>query len=294
MTECGHHNTYERKPSPQHAPVRLHRDPCDQCAVRILKQRPSDRIANHRAGLIGVIHRPPAPPVSSFMGTSSRRRADRTKSNNARPTDSSCQSQAGPHETKMLIIITAASLVASSHVRSEDAVIGAVLRDGLLSSAVIQRLVDTIDDSNVIVYLARGNCPQLATACVMMAGGGPDVRYIRVNFRLPPGMAKLGVWRKAELSVAIAHELQHAVEIAGWPDVVDSATMRAAYTRSGLDRGAEDLDTDAAIRAGEDRRAELQRGRRRRTGPATTRSSHDEAKPAPLPVRGTASPPNGG
>ena len=120
-------------------------------------------------------------------GHASRRRADRTKSNNARPTDSSCQSQTGQHETNMLTIITAASLVASSHVRSEDAVIGAVLRDGLLSSAVIQRLVDTIDDSNVIVYLARGNCPLLATACVMMAGGGPDVRYIRINFRLPLG-----------------------------------------------------------------------------------------------------------
>jgi len=173
----------------------------------------------------------------------------------------------------MLTIIATASLVAGSHVRSEDAVIGAILQDGLLSSVVIQRLVDAIDDSNVIVYLARGNCPQLTTACVMMAGGGPGVRYIRINFRLPSGMGKPGVWRKAELSVAMAHELQHAVEIAGWPDVVDSETMRAAYTRSGLDRGAEHLDTNAAIQAGEDRREELLRGRRRMTRPATTTRS---------------------
>ena len=173
----------------------------------------------------------------------------------------------------MLTIISAASLVASSHVRSEDAVIGAVLRDGLLSSAVIQRLVETIDDSNIIVYLARGNCPQLATACVMMAGGGPDVRYVRINFRLPLGMGKPGVWRKAELSVAIAHELQHAVEIAGWPDVVDGATMQAAYSQRGLDRGGEHLDTDAAIQVGEDRRAELRRLRHRWTRPATTEGS---------------------
>jgi hypothetical protein len=95
----------------------------------------------------------------------------------------------------------------------------------------------------------------------MVTGGGPDVRYIRINFRLPPGVGKLGVQRKAELSVAIAHELQHAVEIVGWPDVVDSATMYAAYTRSGLDRGGEHLDTDAAIRAGDERRAELRRRR---------------------------------
>ena len=161
----------------------------------------------------------------------------------------------------MLTIIATASLVAGSHVRSDDAVIGAVLKDGLLGSAVIQRLVDVIDDSNVIVYLARGNCPRPAIACAMVAGGGPDVRYIRINFRLSLGLGKPGVWRKAELSVAIAHELQHAVEIVGWPDVVDSATMYAAYTRSGLDRGGDHLDTDAAIRAGDERRAELRRRR---------------------------------
>jgi hypothetical protein len=161
----------------------------------------------------------------------------------------------------MFTIIATALLVAGSHVRSEDAVIGAVLRDGLLGSAVIQRLVDVIDDSTVIVYLARGNCPPPAIACVMVTGGGPDVRYIRINFRLPQGLGKLGVRRKAELSVAIAHELQHAGEIAGWPDVVDSETMHAAYTRSGLDRGGHHSDTDAAIRAGDERRAEL-RGRR--------------------------------
>jgi hypothetical protein len=84
--------------------------------------------------------------------------------------------------------------------------------------------------------------------------GGPDVRYIRINFRLPLGLGKPGVQRKAELSVAIAHELQHAVEILGWPDVGDSETMYAAYTRSGLDRGGDHLDTDAAIRAGDERR----------------------------------------
>jgi hypothetical protein len=58
--------------------------------------------------------------------------------------------------------------------------------------------------------------------------------------------------------------LQHAVEIAEWRDVVDGATLQAAYTRRGLDRGGTHLDTDAAIRAGDERRAELLRGRRRR------------------------------
>lgn len=163
----------------------------------------------------------------------------------------------------MLAIIAAAALVVSSQVRTTDPVIGPALTEGLRQSTVIRRLVDVIDASDVIVYLARGDCPRPATACVMMAGGGPDVRYVRINFRLPIGLGQPGFWHKDELSVAIAHELQHAVEIAEWRDVVDGPTLQAAYTRRGLDRGGTHLDTDAAIRAGDERREEL-RGRRRR------------------------------
>lgn len=98
---------------------------------------------------------------------------------------------------------------------------------------------------------------------MMMAGQGPGVRYVRINFESRTGLGKPGGWRKDDLSVALAHELQHVVEVAAWPDVVDGATLHAAYFRHGLDRGAAHLDTDAAIQAGADRRAELQRTRRR-------------------------------
>ena len=141
--------------------------------------------------------------------------------------------------------------------------IAAALTEGLRRSEVIRRLVDVIDASDVIVYLARGDCPRPAVACLMVASRGPDVRHVRINFRLPIGLGKPGGWHKDDLSVAIAHELQHAVEIAALPEVVDGATLQAAYTRRGLDRGGTHLDTDAAIRAGDERREEL-RGRRRR------------------------------
>jgi hypothetical protein len=162
----------------------------------------------------------------------------------------------------MWAIVTVALIAIGSHVRTTDPAIGAALAESLLRSEVIRRQVEIIDASDVIVYLARGDCPRPAIACVMMAGGGPEFRYIRINFRLPIGLGTKGGWHKDELSVAIAHELQHAVEIAGWPDVVDGATLQAAYTRRGLDRGGALLDTHAAVRAGDRRRAEL-RGRRR-------------------------------
>ena len=55
----------------------------------------------------------------------------------------------------------------------------------------------------------------------------------------------------------IAHELQHAAEIAAWPEVSDGPSLQSAYLRRGLDRGRRHLDTDAAIEAGEARRLEL-------------------------------------
>ena len=69
----------------------------------------------------------------------------------------------------MLAIIAAASIVFSSHVRSTDPMIGAALTEGLLQSEVIRRLVDVIDASDVIVYLARGDCPRPAVACLMIS-----------------------------------------------------------------------------------------------------------------------------
>jgi hypothetical protein len=59
----------------------------------------------------------------------------------------------------------------------------------------------------------------------------------------------------------LAHELQHAAEVAGWPDVVDGATLLAAHTRAGHLPSGMRLDTDAPIKAGELTRAELS-GRR--------------------------------
>jgi hypothetical protein len=116
----------------------------------------------------------------------------------------------------MLVIIVAASTIVSSNVRSTDPVIGAALSDGIQRSEVIRRLVEAIDASDLIVYLARGECPRPAVACLMMAGRGAGVRYARINIQLPIGLGKKGGWHRDELSVMIAHELQHAAEVAEW------------------------------------------------------------------------------
>jgi len=164
------------------------------------------------------------------------------------------------------IVVAASSLALSPHVRATDPVIAAVLATSLDESAVIQKLAGAIEGSNLLVYLARGDCPRPATACLMMAGGGPEVRYVRINFTLPSGLGRARAWSRDELSISIAHELQHAAEIAAWPEVTDGPSLQSAYLRRGLDRGGSHLDTDAAIDAGEARRVELLRNSRRVPG----------------------------
>jgi hypothetical protein len=160
------------------------------------------------------------------------------------------------------MVVTILSVTSVPHVRSSDPMIAAALADGIKNSPTIRRLVDIIDASNLIVYLEKGRCPEVAVSCLMMAGGTRDARYVRVNFFLQEKVGRSMVWHPNDLSIAIAHELQHAAEIAAWPDVVDAETLVTAYRRSGLDRGSEHLDTDAAIRAGEARREELRERRR--------------------------------
>ena len=159
----------------------------------------------------------------------------------------------------MWALVMAASVVLGPSVRSTDPVLGEALADSIQHSAVVRTLIDTIEHSNLIVYLARGECPRPAIACLMVAGGNADVRYVRINFQLPEGLGQARAWRRSDLSISIAHELQHAAEIAQWPEVVDGASLQTAYLRRGLDRGSRHLDTDAAIEAGDARRGELAR-----------------------------------
>jgi hypothetical protein len=55
---------------------------------------------------------------------------------------------------------------------------------------------------------------------------------------------------------SIGHELQHAVEVLSTPDVTDTATMYRFYEREGR-RVFGGFETEAAIRAGQNVRAEL-------------------------------------
>jgi len=87
-----------------------------------------------------------------------------------------------------------------------DPQIAALIAEATARSATFRRLVAVIDDSDGIVYVERGACGHSARACLShsVVVAGPH-RIIRV----------LVDTRRShdDLIGAVAHELQHAVEV---------------------------------------------------------------------------------
>jgi hypothetical protein len=165
----------------------------------------------------------------------------------------------------LIVLITVAAVAAPApmttvarRVRSLDPNVLVALREGITRSATVRRLVDTIEESDVIVYLQEGACHD-AAACTMIAETPGPGRLLRVNFvlRTPAGATVL-LCHRDRLVAQIAHELQHAVEIANNPDVASARSLENLYRRIGIRRGNQSAyESSAAIEAGERALAEL-------------------------------------
>lgn len=128
----------------------------------------------------------------------------------------------------------------------------AALKDGVARSEIIRRLLVQLERYDVIAYVAmqhrlRGHLSGSLTWVVATE----RFRYVRVS--LNPDLSG------EELIATLAHELQHVVEVAQAPLVVDPGTLSALYRRIGIERlsHTEAFDTEAAKRVGEQVRREL-------------------------------------
>lgn len=139
-----------------------------------------------------------------------------------------------------------------SRVRSLDGRLGLALDEGYERSPTVRRLVDILDRSDLIVYLAATPCMQgQPGACTQVAAGRAGHRFARINLRPAQALSRV--------IAMMGHELQHAVEIAAAPEVVDAPSLAALFQRIGVRvrSGVETYETTAAIRAGEIVTAEL-------------------------------------
>ncbi len=157
-------------------------------------------------------------------------------------------------------LITAAS--PAPHVRPESAETQALVRDAARRSPLVRALIDRLDQSDVVAYIrfARFTDPLLEgrVGWLSQAGGR---RYVVIE---------LSGGRLWPVQIAtLAHELQHAVEIAGAPAIVDTRTLADHYGRIGMrtshTQGLETFETRAAIAMGAQARREIMTGTVRTT-----------------------------
>ena len=131
-------------------------------------------------------------------------------------------------------------------IRSTDRRLRALLEEGLRISPTLRALVARLHASDVVVYL---QCD---------GPGGPDGRLTFVSsvggFRYV--VVRMGRFARMQQIAMMAHELQHAVEIADTPAIVDGPSLVREYQRIGYVNKWSSLpgvafDTQAAVRTGE-------------------------------------------
>ncbi len=130
-----------------------------------------------------------------------------------------------------------------AHVRAMQKEGAALLADGIAHSPSFRRLVNRIEQSDVIVYidLRPDMRPGVGGSLRFLAESATD-RFLRIQVNRT--VARL--WQVALLG----HELQHAVEVADAPGIHSAEDLRMLYRQIGVRTGADTYDSIAARQAG--------------------------------------------
>lgn len=134
-------------------------------------------------------------------------------------------------------------------VRAATVQVRAVIDDIAGRSRVVRDLLDRLACTDVIVYVEFTASPQIPLARTKLVTTVPGARFLRI-----------GISRRVsgpDVGAMLAHELQHAVEIAEAADVRDDDGVRRLFQRIGRAIGADEFETEAAGRVEAIVRAEL-------------------------------------
>ena len=122
-----------------------------------------------------------------------------------------------------------------------------LVRNGVLRSPSLRGMVERLDRSDVVVYVGCAALPRPLAGDLTFLSATGGVRYVMVRL-LCEGTSELQMG-------FLGHELQHAIEIADRPDVVDEPSLVRAYSEFGIRRppgptGSESFDSMEADLAG--------------------------------------------
>ena len=133
----------------------------------------------------------------------------------------------------LCVLVTASSALAGGkgptgevRLRPQDARLELVLKEGAKRSTTFKALVDRIEASNLIVYIAFNPIMKANLSGMMtwMTRTG-DYRYVRASISKDLTFD--------QMIATVAHELQHAVEVIDDTTVVDEKSLVALYKRIG-------------------------------------------------------------
>ena len=113
---------------------------------------------------------------------------------------------------------------APSRLRAADTTAAALLRAGMARSATFRAIVETLEGSDLIIYIEAR--PIRLPGQLQFLAASPGCRHVRVSVRTPGLDTELVAW--------LGHELWHAVELAEAPDVRNQAGLLRLYQRIGM------------------------------------------------------------
>ncbi len=130
----------------------------------------------------------------------------------------------------VLSVVLTAQDAAAHHVRTTDHKVTQLFLDGMSHSVTFRSLVDALDKSDVIVYIDVKTTRQALGGYlahnVNVAGG---YRYLHIAIETTGAIGRL--------VPLLAHELQHAVEVAQDPHARDERTLEELFERLAIKFG---------------------------------------------------------
>jgi len=164
------------------------------------------------------------------------------------------------------------------NVRPRDTTASLLLRFGNERSARFRELVDTLEASNVIVYIdVRQASEHPVSGGLTFIGESNGLRWVRATVDSGTHSFARTCQDIVRLTSILGHELQHALEASQAPSLVDEREFASYFRSIGVDEGPRVLDTMAARRTGSLVADEL-RGMTRRRDDATVATT--ETAPA--------------
>lgn len=116
-----------------------------------------------------------------------------------------------------------------ARLRTVDRPLASLIQQGLAQSPTFRRLVNEVQQSDLIVYVERHNrFRQGKSGSIQLVGTRGGQRYVRIGLS--------SALNEREIIVLLAHELQHASELASSPHVFDENGMRELYCSIGETR----------------------------------------------------------